>query len=72
MKTLYDSHYVALGFIVAHAVLASYYDFTTRIFIVEALLGIVSLSIFAWIDYSGYSWRSPLSKRPLNRVGTFD
>ena len=72
MRTLYDSHFVALGFLSGHALLAGYVDLTARMLIAETLIGLLSLSIFAWIDFVGYEWRWPLSKRPVTKLGTFD
>lgn len=63
MQRLYDLHYLFIGIIAAHSLLESTIGLSARGLVVEALVGLTSLVTFAWIDFSGYAWRWPLSRR---------
>lgn len=66
MQRLYDFHYIFIGIIAAHSILASSIGLSAKGLLVEALIGLTSLVIFAWIDFCGYTWRSPLCRRVGN------
>ena len=63
----YSVLFLIFGFYVAHIILAyTLGPLDIRFFYAAALCNILIFSILAIIDYSGFSWRWPLSKRVDN------
>lgn len=72
MKTLYSVLFIALVITLFHSILESYIPLDGRFYFGEALACLFLLMFFAAVDFYGYDWRWPLSKRALNQIGTFD